>query len=119
MNRIQINNIIKAISKYDNLSEKALKWICYHLSTRELKLFKTLLCKEIQRKKVIVYFAGTLHKGDKYKIINMFLNSKVYFIRDDKKIIGGVCIEYNYYIYDYTIRTMITNIVEQITNKSK
>ncbi|MDR0915266.1 MAG: hypothetical protein LBM22_00990 [Endomicrobium sp.] len=117
MTKIQINNIIQSIVKHNELSDNGLNWICSHLSIRELKRFKSLLCKEIKNKTVFIYFAGILNDNDKYKIINMFSNHKVRCIRNDKKIIGGIYIEYNYSIYDCTITTLITRIVKQIKSK--
>jgi F0F1-type ATP synthase delta subunit len=117
MNIKQINNIVKSIVKHDELSENNFNWICSNFSIKELKIFKTLLYKEIKKNTVFVYYAGCINESDKLRIVNVFINHKVCFIRNDKKIIGGICVEYNYSIYDYTIATLITYIIEQIKSE--
>jgi hypothetical protein len=67
MKRSQIKEITKSIVKYDELSEKDLKWIISNFSRKELKLFIMLLSKEIKDNNVLINFAGNLSDINKNK----------------------------------------------------
>ena len=117
MKRSQIKELTESIVKYDELSEKNLKWIISNFSRKELKLFMMLLFKEIKNNNVLVNFAGTLSETNKNKILEMFPNKKITFNRDDASLIGGICLEYGDFVFDCSISATIKRILNIIKER--
>jgi F0F1-type ATP synthase delta subunit len=117
MKRSQIKEIAWSIVKYDELSDKDFKWIISNFSRKELKLFITLLFKEIKNNNVLVNFAGILSETNKNKILRMFPNKKVTFNRDDASLMGGICLEYGDFVFDCSISATIKRILNVIKER--
>jgi F-type H+-transporting ATPase subunit delta len=114
MKRAQIKELTESIVKYDELSEKDLKWICSNFSRQDIKLFLLLLSEEIKNNNVRVSFAGELNDMVKGKIIDMFPNKKIWFERDDENIVGGMRFEYGDFIGDYSVSGIIKRTLNEI-----
>ncbi|MDR1418228.1 MAG: F0F1 ATP synthase subunit delta [Endomicrobium sp.] len=117
MKRSQIKEIAKSIVKYNELSEKDLKWIISNFSRKELKLFIMLLSKEIKSNNVLISFAGDLSDLNKNKFLKMFPNKKIVFNRDDEALIGGVCLEYGDFIFDCSVNMTVKRILNVIKER--
>ncbi|MDR0956473.1 MAG: F0F1 ATP synthase subunit delta [Endomicrobium sp.] len=117
MKRTQIKELAESVIKYNELSEKDLKWIYLNLSKRNIKLFLLLLSEEIKNSSVVVSFAGELSDVCKAKIIDMFPNKKIWFKRDDENIIGGMRFEYGDFVVDYSISGIIKRTLNEIREK--
>ncbi|MDR2676451.1 MAG: F0F1 ATP synthase subunit delta [Endomicrobium sp.] len=114
MEKLQIEKLAKSIVSCGKLSEEGLKWIFLKFSKQELKFFIYLLHKEIKNNTVVVSFAGELDNESKSKISAMFPNKQVLFKRDDKNIIGGLCLRYGDYFFDYSVLGMMKKITSSI-----
>jgi len=77
-----------------------------------------LLSKEIRANNLTVTYAGELSVVNKAKIIAMFLGKKILFRRDDKNIIGGICLEYSDFILDYSVSGIAKMILNAIKRES-
>ncbi|MDR0890514.1 MAG: hypothetical protein LBM05_00025 [Endomicrobium sp.] len=111
MRKIQIHDLVKSIVKYNGLSYKELNWIYSKFTIQELTQLQILLDRAIQTTKVLVFSSHDISKNNKSGIRKIYNKNKVVFLRNDKQL-GGLYIEYNYYIFDYTITNILTNIIK-------
>jgi F-type H+-transporting ATPase subunit delta len=117
MKNSQIKKLADSIVKYDGLSTRSLEWIFSSFAKKELKTFKNLLLKRIKDNSVVVSFSGELSDESKKRIGLMFPSKRIYFKRDDKNIVAGMCFKYGDFVMDFSISGAVERILNSIRER--
>ncbi|MDR3111701.1 MAG: F0F1 ATP synthase subunit delta [Elusimicrobiota bacterium] len=112
----QIKKLARSLVRDNAISDADAQWVSMHLSVKDKKLFIHLLDLEVKNHTAKVFYAGDLSDENKEVIKKLFIDKRVFFERDDEKIIGGICIEYGDFILDCSIAGLIRRTMVLLKN---
>ncbi|MDR0985095.1 MAG: hypothetical protein LBL53_01225 [Endomicrobium sp.] len=103
MKESQIKTLAESIIKYNGLSRNNFNWILNNFKIYEIKKLLNFLKFKFRYNNVIINFEGNISDKNRKMLINLFKPGERIIFKRNKKIIGGILLEYKDFIFDYTV----------------